>query len=191
MSQVIKLFFSITNNICTEENSRQQIGTWCVLLFTVCIYLCNLCVILSFFVCLCFCMFVFVDHLQHYLVEPVGKKSARGFPLSHYSAGRQIAVEGTFRVCKIKPKQRFGSIFFSLHIHPHISEGGSRRVTSIIICHSYVGGWGTISATINCTRCIWKFAHTYLRPSDWHRRRNANILILKSSFYKFTWYLWI
>ena len=117
MSQVIKLFLSITNHICTEENSRQQIGIWCVLLFILCIFLCNLCVILSFFVCLCFCMFVFVDHLQHYLVEPVGKKSARGFPLSHYSAGRQIAVEGTFRVCKIKPKQRFGSIFFLTNLY--------------------------------------------------------------------------
>ena len=136
------------------ENSRQQICIdvyFCLLFVFVFVYLC---VILSFSVCFRFCMFVFVDHLQHYLVEPVGKKSARGFPLSHYSAGRQIAVEGTFRVCKIKPKQRFGSIFFSLYIHPHISEGGSRGVTSIIICHSYVGGWGTISATINCTRCI-------------------------------------
>ena len=31
--------------------------------------------------------------------------------LSHYSAGRQIAVEGTFLVCKIKPRTRFSPIF--------------------------------------------------------------------------------
>ena len=74
------------------------------------------------------------------------------------------------------------SLNFFLTIYPHISEGGSRGVTSIIICHSYVGGWGTISATINCIKCIWKLAHKYFRPGDWHRRRNANILILKSSF---------
>ena len=123
MSQVIKLFLSITNHIFTEENSRQQICIdvyFCLLFVFVFVYLC---VILSFSVCFRFCMFVFVDHLQHYLVEPVGKKSARGFPLSHYSAGRQIAVEGTFRVCKIKPKQRFRSIFFSLYIHIYLKEG--------------------------------------------------------------------
>lgn len=239
MSQVIKLFLSITNNICTYA-ARKIVGKrsvfdvyFCLLFVFAFVFLCVILSLCAFvFVCLylsiifnvillsrlakswpaalpcpifycCFCIF-YVFYSLFILVfvfcwssstlscgagwQKVGPRLSP-VPLL---CGKANCRGGNIPSLQNQTEAAFWlNFFFSLYIHPHISEGGSRGVTSIISYHSYVGGWGTISATINCTKCIWKFAHTYLRHSDWHRRRNANILILKSSFYKFTWYLWI
>ena len=178
MSPAIKLFLSITNYICTNENRRQQ--------FCIDRYFCLLFVFAFVYLCL-FLLIIF----NIILWSRLAKSRPAAFPCPITLREGKLPWREHSESAKSNRSSVLAQFFFSLYIHPHISEGGSRGVTSIIICHSYVGGWGTISATINCTKCIWKFAHTYLRPSDWHRRRNANILILKSSFYKFTWYLWI
>ena len=51
----------------------------------------------------------------------VWQKVGPRLSLSHYSAGRQIAVEGTFLVCKIKPRLRFPQFYLSFYFVSHFS----------------------------------------------------------------------
>ena len=154
-----------------------------VFIFVICVLFC-----LSLCACVFVCLYLLII-FNIILWSRLAKSRPAAFPCPITLREGKLPWREHSESAKSNRSSVFAQVFSHyISTHIYLKEGVGGHINNHL---PFLGGWGTISATINCIKCIWKLAHKYFRPGDWHRRRNANILILKSSFYKFTRYLWI